>query len=197
MQLSKVFSGDLKPEQIKIPSSVMQQRKCPIITKTYLYNTDPLKPHLYVVKLGFTEVYMIFLFSAKKHRSWVFVWTASARRFPQSMFWAEIWKISEFFIFHFWVVKFSIYLNRRVFVMDDFNQYAYPGCWSESSLVRMKTLCIIGYPKLRPVKILHECEVWSHNENTPIQIYWKFHHQKNWKFSDKVSDIFFICLLKL
>ena len=30
---------------------------------------------------------------------------------------------------------------------------------------------------------------WSHYENTPIQIYWKFHHQ-NWKFSDKYSDIF-------
>ena len=35
------------------------------------------------------------------------------------MFWAEIWKISEFLseIFHFLVVKFSVYLNRRVFVM--------------------------------------------------------------------------------
>ena len=26
------------------------------ITKTYLYNFDPLKPHLYIVKLGFTGV---------------------------------------------------------------------------------------------------------------------------------------------
>ena len=36
------------------------------------------------------------------------------------MFWAEIWKISEFLseIFQFLEVKFSIYLNRRVFVMD-------------------------------------------------------------------------------
>ena len=35
------------------------------------------------------------------------------------MFWAEIWKISKVFIwnFHFLVVKFSGYLNRRVFVM--------------------------------------------------------------------------------
>ena len=31
-----------------------------------------------------------------------------------------------------------------------------------------------------------------HYENTPIQIYWNFHHQKNWKFSDKNSDIFLI-----
>ena len=31
----------------------------------------------------------------------------------------------------------------------------------------------------------------SHYENTPIQIYWKFHHQKT-KFSDKNADIFHI-----
>ena len=35
------------------------------ITKTYLYNFDPLKPHLYIVKLGFTAVYYIFLISAQ------------------------------------------------------------------------------------------------------------------------------------
>ena len=51
------------------------------ITKTCLYNFDPLKPHFYIVKLGFTEVYIIFLISAKKHRMWVLVRTASSRRF--------------------------------------------------------------------------------------------------------------------
>ena len=35
------------------------------ITKTYLYNLDPLKPHFYTVKLGFTGVYIIFLISAQ------------------------------------------------------------------------------------------------------------------------------------
>ena len=34
------------------------------ITKTRLYNFDPLKPHSYIVKLGFTGVYIIFLISA-------------------------------------------------------------------------------------------------------------------------------------
>ena len=33
------------------------------ITKTCLYKFDPLKPHFYVVKLGFTGVYIIFLIS--------------------------------------------------------------------------------------------------------------------------------------
>ena len=38
---------------------------------------------------------------------------------PQSMFWAEIWKIYQFLSenFHFLVVKCSVYLNRLVFVM--------------------------------------------------------------------------------
>ena len=51
------------------------------ITKTYLYNFDPLKPHFYIVKLGFTGVYIIFLIFAWKHRLWVLVRTASSRRF--------------------------------------------------------------------------------------------------------------------
>ena len=35
------------------------------ITKTYLYNVDPLKPHFYIVTLGFTGVYIIFYFCSK------------------------------------------------------------------------------------------------------------------------------------
>ena len=35
------------------------------ITKTYLYSFDPLKPHFYTVKLGFTGVYINFLISAQ------------------------------------------------------------------------------------------------------------------------------------
>ena len=60
-----------------------------IITKICLYNFDPHKPHFYIVKLGFTGVYIIFFISAQKHRLWVLVRTASPRRFlrvPQSMF---------------------------------------------------------------------------------------------------------------
>ena len=51
------------------------------ITKTCLYNFDSLKPHMYIVKLGFTGVYVIFLISAQKHRLWVLVRTVSPRRF--------------------------------------------------------------------------------------------------------------------
>ena len=45
--------------------------------KTCLYKFDPLKPHFYIVKLGLTGVYIIFLISAQKHRLWVLVRTAS------------------------------------------------------------------------------------------------------------------------
>ena len=52
-----------------------------IITKTYLYNFDPLKPNFFIVKLGFTGVYSILLIFAQKHRLWVLVRIASSRRF--------------------------------------------------------------------------------------------------------------------
>ena len=48
------------PEQISIV-----QTFCNIITKILLYNFDPLKPHFYKVKLGFTGVYIIFLILLK------------------------------------------------------------------------------------------------------------------------------------
>ena len=79
------------------------------ITKTCLYNIDLLKPHFYIVKLGFTGVYIIFLISAQKHRLWVLVRTASRNMKNIRMFYLKNC--------HFLVVKFSVYLNRRVFVM--------------------------------------------------------------------------------
>ena len=45
--------------------------------KACLYNIDPLKPHFYIVKMGFTEVYIISLISAQNHRLWELVRTAS------------------------------------------------------------------------------------------------------------------------
>ena len=70
------------------------------ITKICLYNFDPLKPHFYKVKLRFTVVYIIFLifvqnidcgYSLEPPRQ------GGSNEYPQSMFWAEIWKILEFF----------------------------------------------------------------------------------------------------
>ena len=62
--------------------NIIEDTKEMHITKTRLYNFDPFKPHFYIVKLGFTRAYIICLISAQEYQ--------------QSMFWAEIWKISEF-----------------------------------------------------------------------------------------------------
>ena len=37
-----------------------------LITTTYLYNFDPFKSHLYIVKQGFTWVYIIFSYFCSK-----------------------------------------------------------------------------------------------------------------------------------
>ena len=74
------------------------------ITKTRLYNFDPLKPHFYIEKLGFIGVYIIFLISAQNIDCGYSLEPprrGGSNVYPQSMFWAEIWKISEFFIWKF------------------------------------------------------------------------------------------------
>ena len=64
-------------------------------TKPCPYNVDPLKLLIYIVKLGFTRVNIIFLISAQKHRLWVLYSLEPPRRggsneYPHSMFSAEI-----------------------------------------------------------------------------------------------------------
>ena len=71
------------------------------ITKTYRYNSYPLKPNFYIEKLGFTRMYIIFLISAQNidcGDSLEPPLRGGSNEYPQSMFRAEIWKISESFI---------------------------------------------------------------------------------------------------
>ena len=97
------------------------------ITKTNLYNFDPLKPHFYIVKLGFTGVYIIFRISAQNIDCGYSLEPprrGGSNEYPQSMFRAEIWKKYLSFIsenVQFLEVKFSIYLYRHVFVMSGSN----------------------------------------------------------------------------
>ena len=68
----------------------------------------PLKPHFYIVKLGFTGVYIIFLISAQNIECGYSLEPprrGGSNEYPQSMFWAEIWKKYQNFylkIFIFW-----------------------------------------------------------------------------------------------
>ena len=74
------------------------------------------------VKLGFTGVYITFLFLHKNidcGYSLESPCQGGSNKYPESVFQAEIRKYQNFLSenFHFLVVKFSVYLNRRVFVM--------------------------------------------------------------------------------
>ena len=82
------------------------------IMKTCLYKFDPLQPHFFIVKLGFTGVYIIFLillnnidcgYSLEPPRR------CGSNEYPQSMFWAEIWKISGVLSENFWVFGGEIF----------------------------------------------------------------------------------------
>ena len=93
------------------------------ITKTCLYNFDPLKPHFYIVKLRFTRVYIIFSYFCSKNINCGYLLEPPHRggsnEYPQSMFWAETWKISEFFIW-----KFSFF-GRKIFSIFEYSLFQY------------------------------------------------------------------------
>ena len=97
-----------------------------------------MKPHFYIVKLGFAGVYIFFLISAKNKDCGYSLEPprrGGSNEYRQSMYWAEIWKYQNFYLetFSLLMVKFSIFLNRRVDVMVLIRLW---GCvdWSESSL---------------------------------------------------------------
>ena len=94
------------------------------ITKICLYNFDLHKPHFYIVKLGFKEVYIIFLIFARKHRD-----SAHNLCFEQ-----KYEKYQSFLSenFQFLEVKFSINLSRRVYVIST----SWPK--NEYELIKMK-----------------------------------------------------------
>ena len=70
-----------------------------IITKTHLYNFDPLIPHFYIVKLRFTGVYTIFHNSAQNIDCGYSLEPprrgGGSNEYPQSMFLSRNKKNSE------------------------------------------------------------------------------------------------------
>ena len=91
------------------------------ITKTRLYNFNPLKPHFYIVKLGFTGIYIIFLISAQNLDCGYSLeppQRGGSNEYP--LCFEQKYKKYRSFLsenFQFLEMKFFIYLNRRVFVM--------------------------------------------------------------------------------
>ena len=93
-----------------------------LITKTRLYNFDPLKPHFYIVKLGFTGLYIIFLISAQNIDCEYSLEPPSrggSNEYHNLCFVQKYEKYPSFLSenFQFLEMKFSVYLNRRFFVM--------------------------------------------------------------------------------
>ena len=80
------------------------------ITKTCLYNFDPLKPHFCIVKLGFTGVYIIILISAQNIGCWYSLEPprrGGSNGYLQSMFRAKYEKyVFDLKLFHFLEVNF-------------------------------------------------------------------------------------------
>ena len=85
------------------------------ITKTCLYKFDPLQSHFYIVKLGFTGVYIIFLILLNNINNGEAVLTSTHNLCFEQKY--EKYRGFYLKIFEFLEVKSSICLNRRVFVM--------------------------------------------------------------------------------
>ena len=84
----------------------------PFITKTCLYNVDPLKPYFYIVKLGFTGYTVLFLFLLRQCM-------AALTSTHNLCFEHKYEKYPKFYLknFIFLVVQFLVYFNRLVFIM--------------------------------------------------------------------------------
>ena len=123
------------------------------ITKTCLYNVDPHKPHSFKVKLGFTGVYIIFFvllanidcgYSLQPPRR------GGSNEYPQSMFWSEIWKISEFLSekFHFFGDKIFSILKRHVFVMRTVFRLYVESIFHCAFQDLKEAACLVLWPKI-------------------------------------------------
>ena len=102
-----------------------------VIRKTCPCNEYPLKPHFYIVKLGFAGVYLFFLFllqnidcgySLEPPRR------GGSNEYPQSMFCSKNKKNIKFFQLNFFIFynfKYLFILHGHVFVMF---------CYSDSTI---------------------------------------------------------------
>ena len=121
-QTAELTSEHISAETQKIPqsrSTAFPRHQKKHNTKTYLCNCVPLKPHFYIVKLGFTGVHITFVISAQKQRLWYSLEPprrCGSNEYQQSMFWAEIlWKKYQIFVVVFLCVwKFS-FLGGKIF----------------------------------------------------------------------------------
>ena len=83
--------------------------------------------------------------------------------------------------------------NKTFAISEDSDQAEHPYSPIRVFAYRMRLLKFPGYPKRDKRELLFPFRVNTfHYENKPIQIYWKFYHQKNESFQMKNSKIFHI-----
>ena len=81
-------------------------------------NGDPLEFHMYIIKLGFAKVYMIFLISVQGIHCWYMIEPPAHRgsfnEYPQSIFCAKIRK------YHTFSLENCHYYDRKIHTCDTF-----------------------------------------------------------------------------
>ena len=111
---------------------------------TYLKNiptdSDPLKPHFYIINCGLQGYTLFFLFMLKNidcgYPLELPQW-GSSNEYPQSMFWAEIWKNIKFFIWKLSVFGCEIF---NIFEQACFhNDTTFHGLWFSSGQVSLQS----------------------------------------------------------
>ena len=89
----KFLEDNVKENNSRKTSMVAEQAATKFITKTYLYNFDPLKPHYYIVKLSLQGCILFFLILLKNidcGNSLEPPRRGGSNEYPQSMFREEI-----------------------------------------------------------------------------------------------------------
>ena len=75
---------------------------------------DPLTPHFYILKPGFTGVHIFFLIFALKHRLWLLVRTALVRRVTSTRNICLEQKRENYHFFNLKFVIFTVVKNRCI-----------------------------------------------------------------------------------
>ena len=110
-----------------------------------------LKPHFYIVKLGFTGVYIIFLISAQNIDCGYSLEPprrGGSSEYHNLCFEQKYEKFKNFLSenLQFLEVKLSIYLNRRVFLMEQLHDNDPKSYWQLLENLKNEEMVITGPP---------------------------------------------------
>ena len=105
-----------------------------------------VKPHFYKVKMGFIGVYIIFLIYSQTHRLRVCVRTAVLTS-THNLCFKQTYEENQNILsenFHFLMIKFSVYLNRNIFVMAFITKLFLPRVRCSYLNLKLKGMAILS-----------------------------------------------------